>query len=296
MDVANHELLQRLSRSRIYEDYQAAFGAATGLPLSLRPMDSSHPANSGAPRENPFCALMAQSSKSCAACLEIQEKLTSGPEGTANTVTCFAGLTDTVVPLRVGSETIGFLQTGQVLLQEPTNAQFAKTTRKLIDWGYKTDLRKMEDAWFHSRVLEPDQYGAMVRLVGIFADHLASVANQLVVQQQQAEPPVITRAKQYIQDHQEEEIGLADVARAVNTSSFYFCKLFKKATGLNFTDYVSRVRVEKAKNLLLNPNARVSEVAFDSGFQSLTHFNRVFRRVAGSSPTVYRQQLTSHAE
>ena len=63
----------------------------------------------------------------------------------------------------------------------------------------------------------------------------------------------------------------------MNTSTFYFCKLFKRSTGLNFTDYVSRVRIEKAKNLLLNPNLRVSEIAYEIGFQSLTHFNRVFK-------------------
>jgi AraC-like DNA-binding protein len=77
----------------------------------------------------------------------------------------------------------------------------------------------------------------------------------------------------------------------VNTSSFYFCKLFKKATGLNFTDYVSRVRIEKAKNLLLNPNLRISEIAFEVGFQSLTHFNRVFKKIIGQSPTQYRGQV-----
>jgi len=63
---------------------------------------------------------------------------------------------------------------------------------------------------------------------------------------------------------------------AGNTSTFYFCKLFKRATGLTFTDYVARVRVEKAKPLLLDRDRRVSEIAYDVGFQSLTHFNRVF--------------------
>jgi AraC-like DNA-binding protein len=52
-------------------------------------------------------------------------------------------------------------------------------------------------------------------------------------------------------------------------------------------------RVEKAKNLLLNPNMRISEVAFAAGFQSLSHFNRVFRRIAGESPTRYREKLPS---
>ena len=84
---------------------------------------------------------------------------------------------------------------------------------------------------------------------------------------------------------------MGHVAKACNTSTFYFCKMFKKITGLNFTDYLSRVRIEKSKDLLLNPNLRVSEIAFEVGFQSLTHFNRVFKRILGQSPTDYRAQL-----
>jgi AraC-like DNA-binding protein len=81
------------------------------------------------------------------------------------------------------------------------------------------------------------------------------------------------------------------VAKAAHMSTFYFCKQFKKATGVTFTNYLNRVRVEKAKEMLLNPHARVSEVAFDVGFQSLTHFNRVFRNLTGESPTAYRETL-----
>ena len=53
-------------------------------------------------------------------------------------------------------------------------------------------------------------------------------------------------------------------------------------------DYVARERIERAKNLLLNPNLRVSEIAYEVGFQSLTHFNRVFRRIVGRTPTEFR--------
>ncbi len=101
---------------------------------------------------------------------------------------------------------------------------------------------------------------------------------------------MIARAKQFIEEHQDEDISLPDVAKSVNTSTFYFCKMFKKATGINFTEYLSRVRVEKAKNLLMNPNSRVSEVAYRVGFQSLTHFNRVFRKITGQSPTEFRRK------
>jgi AraC-like DNA-binding protein len=128
-------------------------------------------------------------------------------------------------------------------------------------------------------------------MLGIFSQHLAMVSNQVLVRQEHPEPPMITRAKEYIQEHQSEDLSLGQVARAVNTSTFYFCKVFRKATGINFTDYVSRVRIEKAKNLALNPNLRISEIAFEVGFQSLTHFNRVFKKITGLSPTEYRAQL-----
>jgi AraC-like DNA-binding protein len=119
------------------------------------------------------------------------------------------------------------------------------------------------------------------------------VSNQILVHRENDEPPVITRAKQFIEENQAEDISLGQVAKAVNSSTFHFCKMFKKTTGLNFTDYVSRVRIEKAKNLLLNPNLRVSEIAYEVGFQSLTHFNRVFKKITGQSPTEYRGRLAA---
>lgn len=288
----HHQLLEELSKSRIFEDYQKAFSEATGLPLSLRSIEAWRPVHERNPHENPFCSLMAKTSRSCAACLENQERIAENPGPGPRTVTCFAGLSDTAIPLRFGHELVGFLQTGQVFVgKKPDKTTFGKVTKQLMDWGLKTDLSKVEDAWFHSRVLKQEQYQAMVRLLTIFAQHLSIVGNQVLVQQRNSEPPAIVRAKQFIAEHQGEELSLGDVAKAVNTSTFYFCKLFKKATGLNFTDYVSRVRVEKAKNLLLNPNARVSEVAYEVGFQSLTHFNRVFRKIVGESPTEYRKRL-----
>jgi len=140
-------------------------------------------------------------------------------------------------------------------------------------------------------VLNTREHESTVKLLQIFAQHLAMVSNQILVRQANAEPPVITRARQFIHEHQHEDLSLGQVSKAVHTSTFYFCKLFKKSTGINFTDYLSRVRIEKARQLLLNPNLRVSEIAYDVGFQSLTHFNRVFKRIVGQSPTQYRAKL-----
>lgn len=284
-------MVDKLSRSQIFRDYELAFGQTTGLPLSLRPVEVCQLVQQGKPKQNHFCSLMGQGTRSCANCLQTQRKISGTNGDGTQTVVCFAGLCETAVPVKIGRELVGFLQTGQVLLKKPTAAEFSRISRKLVEWGLTADLKRFEEAYFNTRVLSPEQLESVMRLVSIFAQHLSLVGNQVMMQEEHSEPPNITRAKQFIREHQSEDISLARVAQAVNTSTFYFCKMFKKTTGLHFTDYLSRVRVEKAKNLLINPNLRVSEIAYEVGFQSLTHFNRVFRKMVGESPSDYRGQL-----
>ena len=287
------QLIQQLSRTSLYRDYERAFSAATGMPLALRGLEHWQMALHGKENENPFCALMAQTNGSCAACLEVQQKIGEGATDQPKTVTCFAGLSDAAVPVRVGDRLIGFLQTGQVMTSAPQKAKFDRTSRQLVKWGLDVDLRKAEDAYFHTKVLTKQQYASMLRLLTIFAQHLSLLSNQLTTRSEHAEPRAVTRAREFIAQNQDRDVSLQEVAKAVNTSTFYFCKLFKKATGLTFTDYLSRVRIEKAKNLLLNPNLRVSEIAYEVGFQSLTHFNRMFRKLTGQSPSAWREALPS---
>jgi AraC-like DNA-binding protein/ligand-binding sensor protein len=294
--LGNKQFVEKLTRSAIYRDYVRAFSGATGIPLALRPIEHWQLAMHGARNENPFCALMARSNRSCAACLEVQRKLTEKTGDRSRTVTCFAGLSDSAVPIRLGDQLIGFLQTGQVLLKQSNKFRFDRAAKKLVDWGVHVDLGKAREAYFHTKVLTKKQYRSMLRLLEIFARHLSILSNQIAVENSKGEPPPVTRAKQFIAQNQDGAICLATVAKAVNTSTFYFCKLFKRATGLTFTDYLARVRIEKAKTLLLlDRNRRVSEVAYDVGFKSLTHFNRVFRKIVRQSPTSYRQSVSKLA-
>lgn len=289
--AAASDLITALRASPIYKSYERAFGDATGLPVTLRAVESWQLPHHGQRHENPFCALMASKSRTCAACLQVQQQLSERAAHAPQSVTCCFGLTDTGVPVRLGDRLIGFLQTGQVLRQKPTSAQFQRILRLLDEWGVSLDRQELREAFFASRVLSRKENEAVVSLLVIFAQHLSLVSNQIVLQQANAEPPMIVRARAYIHEHQAEDFSLGDVARAVHASTFYLCKMFKKATGVNFTDYVSRLRIEKARNLLLNPNLRVSEIAYEVGFQSLTHFNRVFKNVLGQSPTQFRARL-----
>ncbi len=284
-------IVSQLARSEIYGDYARAFRDATGLPLNLRAVEAYDLPHRGEQNESPFCALMATSNQSCAACLQLQRNVEEAAGVEAGTLRCFAGLCDSAVPIRVGEDLIAFLQTGQVLTHRPTSREFSRVARQLISWGVETDLKQAEEAYFQTRVLTKAQYESILRLLTIFSQHLASISNQLIVQEEKAELPQIARARAFIADHHDEDLSLGEVAKAVNMSAFYFCKMFKQATGLTFTDYLARIRVEKVKNMLLDPHKRVSEVAFAAGFQSLSQFNRVFRKVAGEAPSTYRERI-----
>lgn len=293
--TVSRALVAQLHQSQIYRDYEKAFRETTGLPINLRPIETFDLPHSGAPNENPFCALMANTNQSCAACLQLQRRVETEARFEPKTLKCFAGLCDSAVPVRVGENLVAFLQTGQVLLHRPNKPEFTQLARKLISFGVKTDMKRLEETYFQTRVLDKKQYEAALRLLTIFAQHLASLSNQLMVSAQQVEAPMVSRAKLFITEHQDEDISLRQVAGAVNTSAFYFCKMFKQATGLTFTDYLAQLRVEKVKNLLLNPHKRISEAAYAAGFQSLSQFNRVFRKITGEAPTVWRTRLQRQA-
>lgn len=290
------ETVAHLQGSEIYRDYEQAFQTTTGLPLAVRAAGSFQPPLHGAKRANPFCALMAGANKTCAACLQLQQRIEEQADDEPKSLECFAGLTESAVPIRFGDNVLAYLQTGQVMLRQPSREKFRNTVRQLGKLGAFVDLKQLETAYYQTRVVARKQYESALRLLSIFAQHLSTIGNQIVLKGTASEAPAIAKARAYIAEHHSEELALAQVARAVNMSVFYFCKMFKKETGVTFVDYLARLRVETVKELLLNPHKRVSEAAYEAGFQSLSQFNRVFRRIAGEAPSAYRERLHGPAD
>jgi AraC-like DNA-binding protein len=284
-------MLQTLTESQMYRDYELAFTAGTGLPLSLNLPEMLTLLRHTRKAENPFCALMAGAKESCAQCYALQQQIEEEAQLAPKTLKCFAGLCETAVPVRVGNKVIAFLRTGQILLQRPDKKHFSRIAATLINWGAEVDLKQLEEAYFNTRVLTETQYEALIRLLHIFAKHLAASSNLLALQAKPAESAAMASARGYIEDHSDDEISLGAVARVVNMSANYFSAKFKEATGLNFVDYVARTRVEKARNLLQNPKVQVSQIAFEVGFQSLSQFNRAFKSVVGEPPRQWRRKF-----
>lgn len=286
---------EKLSQSQILRDYERAFAEATGMPLKFAPAGKKRPGMRGSLATNPFCEHMSESEPGCRMCVEMQATLAAdhgkGPE--TRTAMCVAGLTDSAVPVQLGEQVLGHLQTGQVALKKLTPADFQRVVAFLKKGGANVDWETLERAYLGTRVIARKQYDAVLRLLEVFAQHLSLAAEQIATQQTHAEPPMVERARQVIEERSGEPLTLAGIARSVHASTFHFCKTFKRATGMTFTQYVSMVRIAKAKKLLANPQARITEVAYEVGFSSLTHFNRMFRRIAGQSPTDFRRKVTT---
>lgn len=289
----DHDLFLALSRSPVYRDFQRAFSESTGLPLVLRPVKFWSLPHRRRRKENPFCALVADRKDGCGACLQMNERLARAAVHQPKTLCCAFGLSETAVPVRLGERVVGFLQAGQIFRNRPTITQFERVARHLSEPPLNGTTLRFRKAFLATPVISGQKYRSIIKMLDIFSQHLAGLANQIATREMKHEPPMVTRAREFIQKNHREKISLADVGRAVGASSFHFCKTFKKVTGMNFTAHLARVRVESTKALLLDPHLRVSEVAFRAGFQSLAHFNRVFRRIVGESPTRYRARLPS---
>ena len=111
-----------------------------------------------------------------------------------------------------------------------------------------------------------------------------------------AEPVEIWKARKFIDAHSDEELSLTKIAKSVHISPNYLSERFKEVTGVNFVDYIARTRTENARERLQNSDRRISEIAFAVGFQSLSQFNRVFKKLTGKSPTAYRAARTKRTK
>ena len=100
---------------------------------------------------------------------------------------------------------------------------------------------------------------------------------------------IIDSAKEYIVKNYQRELTVSEIAKAVNLSPSYFSKVFKKSTALSPYDYLLSVRLDKAKELLVNSDIPISEIAYRCGFNSTSNFIYFFKKETGLSPLKFRR-------
>lgn len=101
---------------------------------------------------------------------------------------------------------------------------------------------------------------------------------------------ILSRVIQYVLDHYRRPLHAKDVAATLGISPYYLARIFSQQLHMSFNDYVNRLRIQAAQDLLRSTDRPVTEVMLEVGFESQSTFNRVFRDIQGITPREYRQQ------
>ena len=122
-----------------------------------------------------------------------------------------------------------------------------------------------------------------------FVDKVSQACRNVVVKKEEQSSGVISKAKIYINLHFGRDITLDDVSREVDISPYYFSKLFKEETGENFIEYLTNIRIDKAKELLSETELSMKEICAQIGYSDPNYFSRAFKKNVGVTPTEYKE-------
>ena len=122
-----------------------------------------------------------------------------------------------------------------------------------------------------------------------FTNKIGTVCHNILTKKEENTVDIIKNAQDYIAANYSKDIILDDVSKELQISPYYFSKLFKKRTGSNFIEYLTNVRIERAKELLRNTNKSMKEICLEVGYSDANYFSRTFKKNVGVTPSEYKE-------
>ncbi len=122
-----------------------------------------------------------------------------------------------------------------------------------------------------------------------FKMKLSTVCHNILTKKDESSVDVIKSAKAYIEQNYQKDLILDDVSKELMISPYYFSKLFKKRTGSTFIEYLTNLRMEKAKELLRNTSKSMKEICAEVGYSDANYFSRTFKKNVGVTPSEYKE-------
>ncbi len=294
-------VFERLVRLGTVRDDLKALGGAIGASVSFMP-SVGLAVEWRAMERNPFCKLVHGSRNGRELCREARAMaLRRAHEyGSATITACPFGLAELVMPVRTGGGAVGSILAGGVLLEQPDISRLGK----LLEGGPEpAECARLRDAYRRTRVVTGEEYRSFQRMMELVARELGAVAGRLAgagdslrndAWRAVSPPPeprinrLVGRCEAIIAERFRDDLSLAQVAREVGASASHLSRQFKAITGFSFTRYLCKTRVDELKRLLLVSESSVTTAIFESGFQSISQANRVFRSAVGMSPGEFR--------
>lgn len=124
-----------------------------------------------------------------------------------------------------------------------------------------------------------------------YLDRIGDACHDAMSKRTEKSNDIIENAKRYIDENYNKDVSLDDISRSMNISPYYFSKLFKEKTGENFVEFLTGVRISKAKEMLALPDRTMKEICMEVGYSDPNYFSRIFKKVVGIPPTEYRESV-----
>lgn len=241
----------------------------------------------------PLCAAMNASDSGRAMCARSRHALLASTADQSGCLLCDAGLSEAAIPLNISGIKAGYFMFGGTAPLPPNQQTIHKARHLLKKNGIPIDDRDLETWLSLTPVVPAETLDAYRRIAVLAAKQIALKVTDQLVDPEVAMPPSVTKACGYIRARAlVDDINLAEVARHCGVSEGHLSRIFHHATGLTFREYLSQIRIGRAKSLLIHSGKNVTEIAYESGFQSLSQFHRAFRKIHGTTPGEMRSRRT----
>ena len=239
----------------------------------------------------PLCSAMNASDSGRAMCARSRHALLANAADQSGCLLCDAGLSEAAIPLNISGIKAGYFMFGGTAPLPPNQQTIQKARHLLKKNGIPIDDRDLETWLCQTPVVPAETLDAYRRIAVLAAKQIALKVTDQLVDPEVAMPPSVTKACGYIRARAlVDDINLAGVARHCGVSEGHLSRIFHHATGLTFREYLSQIRIGRAKSLLIHSGKNVTEIAYESGFQSLSQFHRAFRKIHGTTPGEMRSR------
>ena len=226
-----------------------------------------------------YCRMLREKLGFEGACIKLdrEKQLLAEKEGALITYQCHGGMVEAVLPIYNVNKLIGYVMIGQFRNKNKMPANIKK------DWQNKFKNNELEKAFsstpYYSKTQTDD-------ITGLFSVMVKFITSQHLINMQRYN--TIDKIINYLQEHPEETLTVTDAAELIHISPSGFTHLFKEATGQSFRQYQIYNKIEAAKKLIENDRRMsVSEIAYKLGYEDPLYFSKVFKKLAGVSPSKF---------
>lgn len=233
--------------------------------------------------QTPFCGLINACEEGHRRCEECDSRSVRKCGTRSYSYRCHAGVCETILPIHFGGAPVAYLVFGQLLDSTPIEEQW-RETEKTLQW-YPGDIKELKAAYWKFRQYSSEEIAAYIDILEAFSTFI-----QIREMIQTAELTELQKLEMYLDEHYTEKLSLERISSELGIGRTKLCLLAKELSGgQTLTVLIAHRRVNAAKKLLQSGNMPISEVAEAVGISDYNYFTKVFRSVAGVTPSAFRK-------